>query len=166
MGCQQPAPIQFNYAGWVATFPVFANVSAPLAQTYFDLATLYFSDCGWLASLRQAPTLLNLLTAHVAWLMAPRDDDGNPASTGQPASPLVGRIDQASEGSVSVHADMGEANAASPSQAWYMQTTWGAAYWAALSQFRTFRYSARPTVVVNGAYPSRGYGYGRRGGVY
>lgn len=148
--------VTFSYATWVATFPVFAAVPQPMAQSYFDLATLYFNNCGWPASLPQAPTLLNLLTAHIAWLFSPKDPaTGNPAAAGIAPSPLVGRIDQASEGSVSVHADMGDANAGSPSQAWYMQTTWGAAYWAATAQFRTARYAVGPSSApFNGAFPS------------
>lgn len=155
-----PAPVTFNYATWVARYPEFSAVSPDLAGSYFDEAGLYFANCGWTASLKIAPTLLNMLTAHIAALNAPQAN-GSPATTGQPASPLVGRIDQASEGSVSVHADMGDANAASPSQAWYMQTKYGAAYWAATAQFRTARYSPRVTPVVNGVFPSGPGFYGR-----
>jgi hypothetical protein len=32
---------------------------------------------------------------------------------------------------------MGDATAGSPSQAWFMQTKYGAEYWAATAQFRT-----------------------------
>jgi hypothetical protein len=94
-----------------------------------------------------------MLTAHIAWLNAPRDADGNPASTGSPASPIVGRINSASEGSVSVQADIGDATAGSPSQPWYMQTRYGAAYWAATAQYRTARYVANPVFVPGPGYP-------------
>ncbi|MDE3023802.1 MAG: DUF4054 domain-containing protein, partial [Pseudomonadota bacterium] len=56
---------------------------------------------------------------------------------GQAASPLVGRINSATEGSVSVTADMG---AVTNTQAWYMQTKYGAAYWQASAPYRNFQY--------------------------
>jgi Protein of unknown function (DUF4054) len=159
------APIVFNYAVWIAEFPEFAAVSQPLAQSYFNRATNFWNNCGWQASLPNAAGLLNLLTSHIAWLNAPRDANGNPASTGQPASPLVGRIDQASEGSVSVHADMGEATAGSPSQAWYMTTKYGAEFWYAVAAFRTARNVRGPSSAP--VQPIYNWGAGRRfGGVY
>lgn len=148
--------VTFNYANWVATFPAMTAVPQAQAQAYFDLATLYFNNEGWPASLKQAPTLLNLLTAHIAQLLSPKDPvTGNPSASGIPASPLVGRIDQANEGSVSVHADMGDATAGSPSQPWYMQTQYGAMYWAATAPFRTGRYvPGPPSRPVQGVFPS------------
>lgn len=79
--------------------------------------------------------LLNMLTAHIAAL-ASRE--------------LVGRVSQASEGSVAVTADMGPV---SGSQAWLVQTRYGAAYWSATVKYRSFRYvSGRswPQVLTNG----------------
>lgn len=157
----QQQPITFNYAQWVAAFPTFKNVSEALAQSFWDRATLMFNDCGWPGSLPKARMFLNLLTCHIAWLNAPRDASGNPASTGMPAPATVGRVSSANQGSVSVQLDMGDATAGSPSQPWYMQTTWGAEYWAGTAPFRTAKYAADPTIVTNGVYPSRGTNYGR-----
>ena len=151
-------PIVFNYQGWVAAFPQFSAVSEPLAQTYFDMATLYFRNCGWQASLKQAPTLLNLLTTHIAWLYAPRDDNGNPASTGTFAPPIVGRISSASQGSVSMQTDF-DSTKGSPRAQWYNSTPWGSAYFAATAQFRTARYVGVRRGVVNGVFPSVGSPY-------
>lgn len=153
-------PVVFNYQVWVARYPEFANISEPLAQSYFDEAGLYFANCGWQASLPQAPTLLNMLTAHIAWLYAPRDANGNPASTGTALAPsIVGRINSASEGSVSVGSELKDSG--SPSEAFFSQTKYGLSFWQATAQFRQARYVAHPTVVLNGAFPSRGYGRGR-----
>lgn len=139
-----PQPIVFDYAAWVQAFPVFANVNEAQAQIYFNFATLYFANCGWTASLPQAPSLLNLLTAHIAWLWAPRDANGNPSSSGTfPAPSIVGRIASATEGSVTVQAEY-DGNAGSPSAQWYNQTVYGAAYWAATVQFRSARYVRTP----------------------
>ena len=149
-------PIVFNYETWVARYPEFAAISKPLAQAFFDEAGLYFQNCGWTASLSIAPTLLNMLTAHIAWLYAPRDGAGNPSSSGSAPSPLTGRISSASEGSVSVSTEL--TSSGSPSEAFFTQTRYGFSFWSATAQFRTARYAARPTLVVNGAFPSRGYG--------
>ena len=155
MGQQSPT-VEFNYDTWVTRYPEFVGVPEPLAQMYFDEAGLYFANCGWPASLPQAPTLLNMLTAHIAQLNAPLGD--------QPSPQTVGRVASAGQGSVNVSLDMGSADAGSPSQAWYMQTKYGAAYWAATAQFRTARYSARPTVVAGAIFPY--YPSAGRGGVF
>lgn len=132
-------PVTFDPAAFVARYPEFAAVSPTLLGAYFEEAALYCSNSTANPAFPDGtlPTLLNMLTAHIAWLNAPRDADGNPASTGDPASPLVGRINSATEGSVTVQADIGDAAAGSPSQPWYMQTKYGAAYWAATAQYRT-----------------------------
>ena len=82
--------------------------------------------------------------------------------------PLVGRIDQATEGSVSVHADMGDTTAGSPSQPWYEQTTWGSMYWAMTAGVRTARPVSLPTIVVQPPFRGIGIGgfRGRGCGVY
>lgn len=59
---------------------------------------------------------------------------------------LVGRIASASEGSVSVSADMG---AAIGNAAWYLQTPYGATFWQLTAKYRRFRY------VSGGCYARR-----------
>ncbi|HFC6382035.1 TPA: DUF4054 domain-containing protein [Neisseria lactamica] len=59
---------------------------------------------------------------------------------------LVGRIASASEGSVSVSADMG---AVGSNAAWYLQTPHGATYWQLTAKYRRFRY------VSGGCYARR-----------
>jgi hypothetical protein len=56
---------------------------------------------------------------------------------GQQASPLVGRIDNASEGSVAV-ATQNDYPPGTPQ--WFQQTKYGSDYWAASAPFRTMRY--------------------------
>lgn len=152
----QTPVVTFDNNAWVAGYPIFANVGATLGQSYFNRASfICANNCrnpanatpGMLAD------LLYLLTSHIAWLNSPRDANGNPAATGQAPSPIVGRINSATEGSVSVGADMGDANAGSPSEAWYLQTTWGAEYWAATAGVRTGFYVANPTLVPGPVYP-------------
>ena len=147
--------VEFNYGTWVARYPEFAAVSEQLAQAYWDEAALYCANntCNPAFADGALPTLLNMLTSHIAWLNAPRDLNGNPASTGTPASPIVGRISSASQGSVSVSTEMGDVAGGSPSQPWYMQTVYGSSYWFATSKYRTARYSANPMRVAGTGYP-------------
>lgn len=152
----QAPVVTFDNAEWIAGFPEFTNVGAPLGQRYFNRASFLCGNEACNPANRQPgmlADLLYLLTSHIAWLNAPRDAQGNPAATGSPASPIVGRISQATEGSVSVSTDMGDATAGSPSQAWYLTTRYGAEYWYATAFVRTARYVAQPTVVVGPVYP-------------
>lgn len=158
-----PPTVTFNYATWIGRYPEFNNISPIMAQAYWDEAGLYFANMGWTAALPSAPTLLNMLTAHIAWLYSPRDADGNPSSTGAEASPLVGRISTASEGSVSVSTELNASG--SPSESFFTQTKYGLSYWAATARFRLARYLPGPrrNVTVPGLYPAWPYG-GRGGG--
>lgn len=153
--------VTFDYAAWVALFPAFAACSSEQGAVWFDLADSYFANDTCNPAYSSGPPerfarYLYMVTSHLAWLMAPRDANGNPAATGQPPSPLVGRINSASEGSVNVGVELGASG--SPSEAFFSQSQYGLMFWQATAQFRTMRYSARPTVVVNGAYPSAPYG--------
>lgn len=151
--------VPFDYNAWVALFPEFANVNSAQAGLYNQLAGLYFDTQGWPSGLTQAPSLMNLLTAHIAWLYAPRDALGNPSSTGTVSAPaLVGRISSATQGSISVQSEY-DANS-SPSEKWYSQSKYGAALWAALAQFRTGFYvpgpqRARRAAAATYIFPSR-----------
>ena len=129
--CTGGPVVTFNYATWVARYPGFSYVSPDLAQTYFDEATIYCRNDGWgpVPTAAVLSTLLNMLTAHIAQISAPVG--------GNSPSSLVGRISNATEGSVSVTAEYGLPNPGS--QAWYTQTPYGAAYWAATSPYRTAR---------------------------
>lgn len=166
----QTPPVTFDPTAFVAAYPQFANCSTAQLDNWFAGATFI---CANQASnpangcAGQLAYLLNLLTAHIGTLTAPKDASGNPTSGISPAppiasqaAPLVGRINTASEGSVSVGADMGEANAGSPSQAWYMQTEWGATYWALTAQFRTARYVALRPILPGPFYPGFGPRFG------
>lgn len=81
---------------------------------------------------------LNMLTAHIAAL--------NASINGQSPSPLVGRISNASEGSVSVGVQM---DLAPGSAQWFAQTKYGIAYWQASLQFRSMLYFPGPAPVAN-----------------
>lgn len=123
--------VVFDLNGFRARYPEFATVSDGLLQDYFDEATIYLNNTenSLVQDVTKRALLLRMLTAHIAAL--------NAGVNGEAASPLVGRINSATEGSVSVTTDMG---AVSGSAAWFMQTKYGASYWQATVNLRSFRY--------------------------
>jgi hypothetical protein len=126
------AVVTFDSVAFIARYPEFISIGNPTLNAYFTEATIYLnnSDASLVTDVTMRAILLNMIVAHIAAL--------NSGVNGQAPSGLVGRIDQASEGSVSVHADMG---VVTNSQAWWMQTRYGASYWQASASYRTFRYS-------------------------
>jgi hypothetical protein len=146
--------VQFSYAQWIARYPEFSQVQPATAQAYFGEAGLYLRNDGT-GPVRDAATqllLMNMLTAHIAALNAPSAD-------GEPAPPLVGRISNAAEGSVSVQTQ----NDYPPGTAqWFQQTKYGSAYWAATVAYRSAHYLSNKKPVV-GAGPWWGGvgGFGR-----
>lgn len=158
-------PVTFNFATWTALFPEFAQLNAVLGNAYFIRAT---GSIIWNNSLNPAygdgnlTYLVYLATSHVAWLSCPKDPNGNPAANGTPASPLVGRISSAAEGSVNVQTEWNSGDKKAL-EAYLIQTKYGAEFWAATSQYRTAQYAARPTVVTAGRFrnffsPGGGWG--------
>ena len=119
----------FDYNAWVARYPEFRAVPFQQAEAFYVEAALYHdnttsspvSDAG------QQALLMHMMTAHIAALNGYSDNSG-----------LVGRVSQASEGSVSVSADWIDAK--TQREAWCNQTRYGAAYWAATGRFRRFAY--------------------------
>ena len=125
------AIVAFDLVGFRARYPEFSTVVDPTLTAYFSEATLYLNntDTSIVTDVAIRSTLLNMLTAHIAAL--------NSGVNGQAPSGIVGRVSQASEGSVSVSFDMGPQSGTS---AWFLQTRYGANYWQATSAYRTFRY--------------------------
>ena len=150
-----PAPVSgvvvFEPAVFIVTYPEFSAVSAAALQVNFGLATLILNNscCSVVSDANVRETLLNVLTAHITALLN--------GVNGQPVSDLVGRINSATEGSVSVSAEY--AAGLSQSQAWFIQTKYGALFWTLTAQYRTMRYIPPPNRCV-GVGP-----YGGRSGI-
>lgn len=136
--------VEFVPGTFKAAFPEFASIADAALTMNFDFATLQLTNsCGSRvcdAVLREK--LLNLLTAHITQLRN--------GANGQPAGGLVGMVDKATEGSVSVSATMGTIVYG---QAYYLQTQWGAMYWQATARYRTFQYVPAPVVCADLANP-------------
>lgn len=143
--------VAFNYALWAATYPQLApKVPEPLATRFFAQATLYLdnTDCSLVTDVDQRAVLLDMLVAHIAALNG---------ATAAGAAGLVGRVSSVTEGSVTISTDM---PMTAGSEAWYMQTTWGAQYWAATVGYRSgFYVSGNPPPVDAGLGL---WGFGRR----
>lgn len=158
-------PVTFVYADFIAMWGEFAGVSEPQMENYFTLAGSYFgnetANPAFLTGVPNMTRISYMATAHIAWLMAPRDSNGNPSSTGAMSPQTVGQVTNASEGSVSV----GLASVASGKNelaAWWAQTRYGLMFWQATAQFRQAQYLALPSIVA-GPHLWRGYGgYWRR----
>ena len=133
------AAVTFDYPTCALRYPELAtSVTSPLAGLYFAEATLYCdnTDCSVITDLNQRAMLLNMATAHIAALNSPLN--------GQASSPLVGRITNASEGSVSVQTQF---DVPPGSAQWWAQTKYGAAFYAATAQFRVMQYFPGPEYI-------------------
>jgi hypothetical protein len=134
MGCV----VAFNYSAWIALFPEFSTtVIEAQATVLFDIvaSTLQRNDGG--GPISKPTTQLNLMNyavAHLAFLY-------NGTNT-QPAAQVVGRINSATEGSVSVQTDYG--SNISVSAAFWLQSKYGSFWWAATNQYRRMRYIPGP----------------------
>lgn len=128
--------VDFNYAAWIARYPEFALVNEVTANEYFAEATIYHRNDGGgpVEDATVQSALLNMMTAHVAALYATKN--------GAVVSPLVGRINSATEGSVSVGVE--GFTGLVGSQQWLVQTKYGASYWYATTSYRTMRYIPGP----------------------
>lgn len=135
-----PVFVEFSYADWILRYPEFVDVKEPLAKAYFAEASLYHVNdgSGPVTDENAQLALLNMLTAHIAAL--------NNAHSALAGSPIVGAINSASEGSVSVS---GTPLVAPGTSAWYVTTRYGAAYWVAMAAYRTMHYRRGPTRQFN-----------------
>lgn len=127
--------VVFDPAAFKARYPEFAAVADATLAACFTEAGLYLSnaDNSPVQNLTRRATLFNMLTAHVAYLGGLLSADGMPRP--------VGRVSQASEGSVSAGFEYLTPGTA----AWFTQTQYGAAFWQATSSLRGMRYIPCPT---------------------
>lgn len=130
------AVVVFDPVAFKARYPEFATVADGLLSACFTEAGLYLSntDTSPVQNIARRTLMLNMLVAHIAFIGGALSADGQ-------ARP-VGRVSQAGEGSVSA----GLEYMAPGTQAWFVQTQYGAAFWQATSALRGFRYRSQPTV--------------------
>lgn len=137
-----PGIVTFDPVAFVASFPMFTTVPASALSANFLFATLLL-DNSCCSVVKDAPTralLLNLITAHITALFN--------GVNGDPPQGVVGRVNSATEGSVSVQVDF---KTESEAAAYFNQTQWGAMYWRATAQYRLARYF--PPCRLEGIFP-------------
>lgn len=152
--CPSPCPppvrgiVVFDPAEFVAAWPDFTGLHNAQMANAFSLATLVLNNsCGSIVSdANQRMALLYMLTAHVAFLVY-GSNDGTPGGIVPPPG-IVGRIASATEGSVSVQAEY--SSEVGQSEAWFIQTKYGAMFWQATSYLRTMHYIGAPDSGPNG----------------
>lgn len=98
-------------------------------EMYFAMAETFLdnTECSIVKDLDARKTMLYLLVAHIA-LLSQQAESGNP---------VVGRISNATEGTVSVGLDYGTMG---NNERWYLQTPWGAMYWQMSKKYRSMVY--------------------------
>lgn len=136
--------VVFDPSCFRTDYPEFAAINGNVLGRYFKEATLYLSneDNSPVCNVCKRAILLNMLTAHCAYLAGALSADGRP--------PPVGRVSQAAEGSVSATL---EYVAPTPgSGAWFNQTSYGAAFWQATRSLRGMRYVVNPVPMQFNGY--------------
>lgn len=127
--------VSFDFAAFSASYPEFAYIGQTTATNYFNMATVLHANdgSGPVPNATIQTTLLNALVAHLASIYS--------GVQGEEPSPLVGRIANATQGSVSV----GMQNDYAPGTVqWYQQTKYGSMYWAMTSAYRRALYVPGP----------------------
>ena len=128
------AAVVFNPAAFKAAYPEFSAVPDATLNGYFVRSQLFLAneDCPVQDEAKRLQFYW-LLVAHIAQLSGALNPGGVPGP--------VGRTSSATEGSVSVSLEFNATMGAS----WFVQTSYGAAFWQATAYLRSFRYVARPT---------------------
>ena len=153
IACPTPAPqpvhgvVQFDNAEFIAAWPEFTGIPSGKNQNAFNLATLLLNNsCGSIvcdANVRM--TLLYILTAHVGFLVNGTNDG---AGNVNPPYQVVGRLASATEGTVTAATEY--SSEVGQSEAFYIQSKYGAMFWQMTAQYRTMHYIAPPSFGPNG----------------
>lgn len=133
--------VPFVYADWVAQYPQFSLIPQFVVEnTFYDVAVAFFRNdgVGPVSTALTQTTGLYLMIAHMAQITYG-------PNTATPSGGLVGRISQATQGSVSVTSDF----PTTPTNAWFMQSQYGATFWQLTAAYRTMRYMPGPTRIFN-----------------
>lgn len=156
--CAPVAPVfgvvTYDRAEFLALYPEFTGIAPGSLVNDFTGATFLLNNtcCSRVRDANQRLSLLYLLTAHIAAIFQGTNDG---AGNITPPLGIVGRINQASQGDVSVSSEWSappNANAA-----YFIQTQYGALYWTMTARYRTAIFLPAPP----DAYaPYAGFGAG------
>ena len=145
----------FNPTMFLGRYPEFTaayNNNPSIFASMYSEAGFYLNntDHSVVQDVCQRNLLLQMLTAHIAFLGGVLTADGQPRP--------VGRVSAANEGAVGASFDY---PATTPgSGPWFAQSAYGVAFWQATTSYRGMRYFPQPTRVEGflgiGALPGRG----------
>ena len=132
----------WSQAAFLARYPEFAaacNANPPLFASLFAEAGLYLNntDCSVVQDVNLRGVLLNMITAHIAFIGGVLTADGQPKP--------VGIVQSASQGSVSV--SLQNVTPMPGTGAWFQMSQYGAAFWQATTCYRGMFYAPQPTRV-------------------
>jgi hypothetical protein len=116
-------PVEFR-----ELYPSITATDAQL-EDYFAMAESFLdnTECSVVKDLGSRKRMLYLLVAHIATI----------TGMAEKGNPVVGRISNATEGTVSVSLDYGTMG---NNERWYLQTPWGAMYWQLTKRYRSAVY--------------------------
>jgi Protein of unknown function (DUF4054) len=153
VACPSPCPpitrgiVQFLQSEFVMAYPEFTGISSGANQNAFnDAEFLLDNSCGSaVQDANKRMQLLYTLTAFVSFGQNGTNDGmGNVTS----APGIVGRIDSATQGSVSVSAAY--STTVGQSEAFFIQNKYGAKFWQQTMAYRTMHYIPAPQFGPNG----------------
>lgn len=166
--CPVPCPpitrgiVTFDDAEFVAAWPEFTGIASAAAQNQFNLAQLILNNTckSVIQDANERMTLLYLLTAHLVFLNCGTNDG---AGNVTPPYSVVGRIASATEGTVTAGVEY--SSQVSESEAFFIQTKYGAQFWQMILPYRSFTYTPPPASGPNGpGFPfTGGWGDGGEG---
>lgn len=125
--------VTFDPAAFKSAFPAFSTVPDSALTFNFNLATIQLNN-SYGSIVQDEPTraqLLNLVTAHITAILN--------GINGQAPTGTVGRVANATEGSVSVQLDF---RTDSEAASFYAQSPWGALFWKLTAFYRSFQYAS------------------------
>jgi hypothetical protein len=151
--CPTPCPpitrgiVQFDATEFNSQYPEFAGLASGVEQVAFNDATFLLNNscASAVQDANQRLILLYTLTAHVLLIDRGTNDGAGNVTTPQG---IVGRIATAAEGSVNVGAEY--STTVTQSEAYFIQTKYGAKFWQQTAQYRTMHYVGPPSFGPNG----------------
>ena len=134
--------VVFNSTLFLGRYPEFTaayNANPTLFVSMFAEAGLYLNNTptSVVQDLNKRAVLLNMITAHIAFLSGVLTADGQPKP--------VGVVTSAGQGSVSIGLQYPATTAGSG--AWFAQSQYGIAFWQATTCYRGMNYVPQPTCV-------------------
>ncbi len=150
--------VVFSYEVFQGLYPELAAVPEGSAANYFTMASIAWRNDG--TSPNTAPnsqaTFMYLLTAHIATLFTQSQGDPSPGSPKDANTP-VGRINSATQGSVTVQIELLMGASPADMYVWLAQTKYGLMFWALTGPFRRAVY--RLGRLQPGGLPGSGPGW-------